>query len=86
VAKSAHAETIDKAEHTIAATGIYPYRPSIISEKILNRLRTLAKKRCPKRIWKGPKTGIEMFGSFLRVDGPPDLPAPASSTATVRKY
>jgi hypothetical protein len=33
VAKSAHAATIDKAEHAFAAIGIYLYRPNIISDE-----------------------------------------------------
>jgi hypothetical protein len=33
VAKRAQAATIDKAAHDFTATGIYPYRPNIISDE-----------------------------------------------------
>jgi hypothetical protein len=33
VTKSADVVTIDKAEHTVATTEIYPYRPNIISDE-----------------------------------------------------
>jgi hypothetical protein len=42
--------TIEKAENAFAATGVYPYRPNIISDEDLNHLRLVDEMRCLIRI------------------------------------
>jgi hypothetical protein len=66
-AKSAHAATTGKAEHTFAGTEIYRC-------KILNDLRSPRKDRMSDENLEGTEDGHSNVGSPLRVDGP-DLPA-----------
>jgi hypothetical protein len=90
VAKRAHVATIDKAQHTFAATGIYPYRPNIIFDEYLGPYEIIRKDMTPVESLEGTEDGHWNVGSHTRVEGP-DLPTPApprtpDNTATARKY
>jgi hypothetical protein len=76
-ATSAHAATIDKAEHAFAATGIYPYRPNIISDEDFEQSEINRKDKTPDDNLEWTEDGHSNVDSPLRVDGP-DLPTPAS--------
>jgi hypothetical protein len=76
VAKSAHVATIDKAQHTFAATDIYPYRPNIIFDEYLGTYDTIHKDKKP--VLEGTESGNSNVRSLPRVDGP-HLPIPVSA-------
>jgi hypothetical protein len=76
-AKSPHAATIDKLEHAFAATGIYPYRPNIVSDEDLEPSEITRRDKMPDKNTEGTKDGNSNGDSPLRVDGP-GLPTPAS--------
>jgi hypothetical protein len=59
-AQSAHAATIDKAEHAFAATGIYPYRPNIISDEDFEPSEVTRKDKMPNENLEG----TEHYQSF----------------------
>jgi hypothetical protein len=46
-AKRVHAATIDKTEHAFAATGIYTYRPNVISGEDFEPPEITSKGRMP---------------------------------------
>jgi hypothetical protein len=75
-AKSAHAATIDEAEHAFAATGMYPYRPNIISDEDFEQSEIIQKYKIPDKNLEGAEGEHSNVDSPLRPDGP-DLPTPA---------
>jgi hypothetical protein len=90
VAKSAHAATIDKAQHAFATTGIYRYRPNITSDEDFKPSEVTRKKKMSDENLEGTEERYSNVDSPLRVDGP-DLPTLASPRspdyiATTRKY
>jgi hypothetical protein len=76
-AKSVHAATIDKTEHTFAAGGIYPYRPNIISDEDFEPSEITRKDEMPHENLQGTEDRHSNADSPLPVDGS-DLPTPAS--------
>jgi hypothetical protein len=46
-AKRVHAATIDKTEHAFAATGIYPYRPNVVSGEDFEPPKIISKGKMP---------------------------------------
>jgi hypothetical protein len=54
-------ETIEKAENAVAATGIYPHRPNIISDEDSKHGRPRAEIRFLIIIWKRLKMNIQML-------------------------
>jgi hypothetical protein len=77
VAKNAHTANIDKAEHAFVATGIYPYRPNIISDKDFEPSEITSKNKMPDEDLEEAEDGHSNADFSLRVDGP-DLPTLAS--------
>jgi hypothetical protein len=69
--------TIEKAEHAFAATGIYPYRPNIISDEHFEPSEVTHKDKTPDENLELTEDRHTNVDSPLRVDGP-DLPTSAS--------
>jgi hypothetical protein len=59
-AKSAHSATTDIAEHAFAATGIYSYRPNIISSEDFQPSEVACEEKIPDEHLR-LKTGIQML-------------------------
>jgi hypothetical protein len=76
-AKSVHAATIDKAEHAFTATGIYPYKPNIISDEDFEPSEITRRDKMVDEDLEGTEDGHSTVDSPLRVHGP-DMPPPAS--------
>jgi hypothetical protein len=55
------AATTDKAEHDFAATGIYPYRPNIITDEDSEPSEITRKGKMPDAPLEGQKTSTEML-------------------------
>jgi hypothetical protein len=73
----ARTATTEKAEHAFAATGIYHYRPNIISDEDFEPSEVTHKDKTPDENLELTEDGHSNVDSPLRVDGP-DLPTPAS--------
>jgi hypothetical protein len=80
-AKRAHAATVDKAEDTFAATGIYRYNSDIVSDEDFEPSEITRKHEMPDENLEGTEEGHSDVNCPFRVDGP-DLP----THATARKY
>jgi hypothetical protein len=67
--QEAQIATINKAEHTFAAIGIYPYRPNIILDEYLGPYEITCKDKTPVQNLEGTEDGLSNVDPPPRVDG-----------------